>query len=46
VASAIAGVLWTAFSPTVAFLYLAAWTLLSLIALVWLTLRGMISPAS
>jgi len=30
VASAIAGILWTLFSPTVAFLYLAAWMLISL----------------
>ena len=30
-ASAIAGILWTAISPTAAFLYVAAWTLLALI---------------
>lgn len=39
VASAIAGVLWTAFSPTVAFIYLAAWIVISLSVLVWLTVN-------
>lgn len=39
VASAVAGVLWTVFSPTAAFLYLSVWTLISLVVLVWLTLR-------
>ncbi len=33
VASALAGVLWSAFSPTVAFVYLAAWTLLAALLL-------------
>jgi hypothetical protein len=32
-ASAIAGVLWSAISPTAAFLYVAAWTLLALAGL-------------
>lgn len=31
-ASTIAGILWTAISPTVAFLYVAAWTAIALIA--------------
>lgn len=39
VASAIAGVLWTLFSPTAAFLYLAAWMLISLGVLMRLTIR-------
>lgn len=39
IASAVAGVLWTTFSPTVAFLYLAAWMLISLVVLVWLTVN-------
>lgn len=39
VASAIAGILWTLFSPTAAFLYLAAWMLISLIVLMRLTIR-------
>lgn len=34
VASAIAGVLWSAFSPTVAFVYLALWSLVALLVLV------------
>jgi MFS family permease len=33
--SAIAGILWTAVSPRAAFLYLAAWMVLSLAALAW-----------
>jgi MFS family permease len=39
VASAVAGVLWTLFSPTAAFLYLAAWMLISLVVLIGLTIR-------
>jgi len=39
IASAVAGVLWTAFSPTVAFLNLAAWMVISLVVLIWLTSR-------
>lgn len=39
VASAIAGALWTLFSPTVAFPYLAAWMLISLGVLLRLTIR-------
>jgi len=39
VASGIAGLLWTLFSPTVAFLYLAAWMLISLVVLMRLTIR-------
>ena len=39
VASAVAGALWSAFSPTVAFLYLATWMLISLGVLVWLTVK-------
>lgn len=39
VASALAGVLWTAFSPTVAFLYLAGWMLVALAVLLRLTLQ-------
>ena len=38
-ASAIAGVIWTAVSPTAAFIYLAAWMLLALAGLVLLTIR-------
>ena len=34
VASAIAGVLWSAFSPTVAFVYLASWSLVAALVLV------------
>lgn len=34
VASAIAGVLWSAFSPTVAFVYLALWSLVAVLVLV------------
>ncbi|HEY6422897.1 MAG TPA: hypothetical protein VIY28_06545 [Pseudonocardiaceae bacterium] len=34
-ASAIAGVLYTVASPTVAFTYLAAWMLIALVALSW-----------
>ncbi len=34
-ASAIAGALWTLVSPRVAFLYLAAWMVVSLVALAW-----------
>ena len=30
-ASAVAGILWTAFSPSVAFIYLAAWMVLALV---------------
>ncbi len=33
-ASAIAGILWTAISPTAAFLYVAGWTLLALIGVI------------
>ena len=39
VASAIAGLLWTVFSPSIAFIYLAAWTLLSFAVLMRLTIR-------
>lgn len=39
VASAVAGALWTLFSPTTAFLYLAAWMLISLGVLLRLTIR-------
>jgi MFS family permease len=39
VASAVAGALWTLFSPTAAFLYLAAWMLISLVVLTGLTIR-------
>jgi MFS family permease len=39
VASAIAGLLWTVFSPTAAFFYLAVWMLVSLVVLVWFMLR-------
>lgn len=38
-ASVVAGVLWTAFSPTVAFFYLASWMVISLVVLVWLTVN-------
>jgi hypothetical protein len=34
VASAIAGVLWSVFSPTVAFVYLALWSFVALLVLV------------
>jgi MFS family permease len=37
VASAIAGLLWSLFSPSTAFIYLAAWMVISLIVLIWLT---------
>ena len=37
VASGIAGLLWTAISPSIAFIYLAAWTLLSFIILARIT---------
>ena len=37
-ASAVAGILWTAFSPTVAFIWLAAWMLAAVLA--FLTMRG------
>jgi MFS family permease len=43
-ASLIAGILWTALSPTWAFAYLAAWMLLALIILATTTSRG--APAS
>lgn len=39
VASGVAGALWTLFSPTAAFLYLAAWMLISLVVLIGLTIR-------
>ncbi len=39
VASAVAGALWTLFSPTAAFLYLAAWMLISLGVLLRLTIH-------
>jgi MFS family permease len=39
IASAIAGVLWMLFSPVAAFLYLAAWMLISFGILVWLTVK-------
>lgn len=39
VASAIAGLLWTVFSPSIAFIYLATWTLLSFIILARITWR-------
>ena len=35
-ASAVAGLLWTAFSPAIAFLYLAGWMGVSLLMLGWL----------
>jgi MFS family permease len=38
-ASAVAGVLWTAISPTAAFLYVAAWMALALIVLVVMSVR-------
>lgn len=37
-ASAVAGILWTAFSPTVAFIWLAAWMLAAVLA--FLTMQG------
>ena len=37
-ASAIAGVLWTAISPTAAFLYVAAWMVLALFGLLLIVL--------
>ena len=40
VASAIAGALWSAFSPTTAFVYLAIWALVALLVLVRLTRRS------
>ena len=40
VASAIAGVLWSAFSPTIAFVYLTIWALVALLVLVRLTRRS------
>ena len=39
-ASAVAGILWTVFSPTVAFLYLAAWMVLALGLLGSVRIRG------
>jgi MFS family permease len=39
VASGVAGLLWTLFSPTIAFLYLAAWMLISLVVLTRLAIR-------
>jgi MFS family permease len=39
-ASGIAGILWTAFSPTVAFVYIAAWMAISLLALLARTAGG------
>lgn len=39
-ASAVAGILWTAYSPTVAFLWLAAWMTLALIAFVTMGTEG------
>jgi MFS family permease len=38
-ASVIAGLLWTAISPTAAFVYVAAWMALALVALTFLSLR-------
>jgi MFS family permease len=45
VASAIAGILWTAVSPRVAFLYLATWMLLALAGLVVIGRHRSSSPA-
>ena len=39
VASASAGLLWTVFSPSIAFLYLAIWMLIALLVLVRLSIR-------
>lgn len=39
VASGVAGLLWTLFSPTIAFLYLAAWMLISLVVLMRIAIR-------
>jgi hypothetical protein len=43
-ASAVAGGLWTLVSPRVAFLYLAAWMLVSAAALVLTAGRGLTAP--
>ena len=43
VASAITGVLWTTFSPTVAFVYLAIWSLVAVLVLGRLARRQMVS---
>jgi MFS family permease len=43
-ASAIAGILWTALSPTVAFVWLAAWMVIALAAYLWTTRRPLASP--
>jgi MFS family permease len=40
VASAIAGLLWSIWSPTAAFVYLSAWALVALLVLLRLTLRS------
>jgi MFS family permease len=40
VASAVAGILWTAFSPTVAFSYIAVWSIVAVIVLFWLGLNA------
>lgn len=45
-ASAIAGLLYTLASPTVAFVYLAAWMLAALIILTWATRGGATSKSS
>jgi hypothetical protein len=39
-ASVVAGALWNAFSPTVAFLYLAAWSALAAIAFAYVASRA------
>ncbi|MFD8501277.1 MFS transporter [Streptomyces sp. NPDC059687] len=38
-ASTVAGILWTALSPTLAFTYLAAWMILALVGLLFTTVR-------
>jgi MFS family permease len=43
VASAIAGVLWSVFSPTVAFVYLAIWSLVAVLVLARLARPGRVS---
>lgn len=41
IASAVAGALWTAFSPSVAFLFLAGWMFVALVVLAGLAGLGM-----